>query len=54
MFVCIVNKLHMICFRPEESKPLAPMAPLCFRVNARPPEGFLYYFAYGMDMNISR
>ncbi|XP_022101027.1 uncharacterized protein LOC110984804 [Acanthaster planci] len=29
-------------------------APLCFKINAKPPSGFLYYFAYGADMNKSR
>ncbi|XP_056011493.1 uncharacterized protein LOC125679536 isoform X3 [Ostrea edulis] len=32
----------------------APFAPLCFTVNARPPDGYIYYFAYGADMNPSR
>uniref|UniRef100_K1Q2W1 Uncharacterized protein n=1 Tax=Magallana gigas TaxID=29159 RepID=K1Q2W1_MAGGI len=32
----------------------APFAPLCFNVNARPPDGYIYYFAYGADMNPSR
>ncbi|XP_038045613.1 uncharacterized protein LOC119720130 [Patiria miniata] len=29
-------------------------APLCFKINAKPPPGFLYYFAYGADMNKNR
>ncbi|XP_064616189.1 uncharacterized protein LOC135480309 [Liolophura sinensis] len=28
--------------------------PLCFRINARPPTGQLYYFAYGTEMNSDR
>ncbi|XP_022328128.2 uncharacterized protein LOC111127310 isoform X3 [Crassostrea virginica] len=36
------------------SSKTAPFAPLCFTINARPPDGFIYYFAYGADMNPSR
>ncbi|KAL4218620.1 hypothetical protein ACF0H5_021210 [Mactra antiquata] len=32
----------------------APFPPLCFTINARPPPGYLYYFAYGPDMNPNR
>ncbi|XP_048245117.1 uncharacterized protein LOC124119811 isoform X1 [Haliotis rufescens] len=35
-------------------KPSAPFPPLCFAINARPPQGCLYYFAYGADMNTDR
>ncbi|ESO89583.1 hypothetical protein LOTGIDRAFT_234205 [Lottia gigantea] len=31
-----------------------PFAPLCFTINARPPAGYLYYFAYGTDLNHER
>ncbi|XP_052790738.1 uncharacterized protein LOC128224758 isoform X2 [Mya arenaria] len=31
-----------------------PFPPLCFQINARPPAGYLYYFAYGPDMNPDR
>ncbi|XP_071481714.1 uncharacterized protein [Diadema antillarum] len=34
--------------------PLAPFPPLCFKINARPPPGKLYYFAYGPTMNPAR
>ncbi|XP_064649845.1 uncharacterized protein LOC135501590 [Lineus longissimus] len=39
---------------PEDSTPVAPYPPLCFKINARPPQGYLYYFAYGTDMNAER
>ncbi|XP_033642970.1 uncharacterized protein LOC117303038 [Asterias rubens] len=41
---------------PKESGQPASLlpAPLCFRINARPPPGYLYYFAYGADMNQNR
>lgn len=39
--------------KPDPSQS-APFAPLCFTVNARPPDGYIYYFAYGADMNPSR
>ncbi|KAK3088094.1 hypothetical protein FSP39_014597 [Pinctada imbricata] len=29
----------------------APFAPLCFTINARPPPGYIYFFAYGPNMN---
>ncbi|XP_060555277.1 uncharacterized protein LOC132716115 isoform X2 [Ruditapes philippinarum] len=32
----------------------APFPPVCFKINARPPKGYLYYFAYGPDMNPNR
>ena len=38
----------------QRTEPLAPFAPVCFEINAKPPAGFLYYFAYGTDMNIDR
>ena len=34
--------------------PVCPHPPLCFAINARPPLGFCYYFAYGLDMNPDR
>jgi hypothetical protein len=37
-----------------ENTALSPHPPLCFKVNARPPRGYMYYFAYGMDMNPER
>lgn len=37
-----------------EDAPLAPFPPLCFKINARPPPGKLYYFAYGPTMNPAR
>ncbi|XP_071155002.1 uncharacterized protein [Mytilus edulis] len=37
-----------------KKEPVAPFAPLCFTLNARAPTGYLYYFAYGPDMNPSR
>ncbi|XP_061164129.1 uncharacterized protein LOC133173191 isoform X2 [Saccostrea echinata] len=40
--------------KKENPQQGAPFAPLCFTVNARPPEGYIYYFAYGADMNPSR
>jgi hypothetical protein len=39
---------------PEGAAPIAPYPPLCFKINARPPQGYLYYFAYGTDMNAER
>ncbi|XP_067661023.1 uncharacterized protein [Haliotis asinina] len=38
----------------KADKPSAPFPPLCFSINARPPQGYLYYFAYGSDMNNDR
>ncbi|XP_046547907.1 LOW QUALITY PROTEIN: uncharacterized protein LOC124257808 [Haliotis rubra] len=38
----------------KADKPSAPFPPLCFSINARPPQGYLYYFAYGADMNNDR
>ncbi|KAL9988441.1 hypothetical protein ACROYT_G002886 [Oculina patagonica] len=35
-------------------KHVAPFPPLCFNINAKPPEGQLYYFAYGPEMNPNR
>ncbi|XP_052093379.1 uncharacterized protein LOC127729595 isoform X5 [Mytilus californianus] len=40
--------------KPAKKEPVAPFAPLCFTLNARAPTGYLYYFAYGPDMNPSR
>ncbi|CAG2205616.1 unnamed protein product [Mytilus edulis] len=40
--------------KPVKKEPVAPFAPLCFTLNARAPTGYLYYFAYGPDMNPSR
>ncbi|PFX21196.1 hypothetical protein AWC38_SpisGene14322 [Stylophora pistillata] len=37
-----------------KKKPIAPFPPLCFSINAKPPEGQLYYFAYGPEMNPNR
>ncbi|KAH3800386.1 hypothetical protein DPMN_154019 [Dreissena polymorpha] len=34
--------------------PRPTFPPLCFTINARPPAGYLYYFAYGPDMNPHR
>lgn len=28
--------------------------PMGFKVNARPPDGKMYFFAYGMEMNAAR
>lgn len=60
IYLCsfILHKhLHTLNFRikrkPNPSQS-APFAPLCFTVNARPPDGYIYYFAYGADMNPSR
>ncbi|GFR79755.1 AIG2 family protein [Elysia marginata] len=33
---------------------LCKIPPLCFKLNARPPKGFLYYFAYGPNMSRDR
>ena len=42
-------------FRPDDLVyPIAPVPPLCFKVNARAPHGHVYYFAYGTDMNPNR
>jgi len=30
-------------------EPISPVAPSCIRVNALPPEGSVFYFAYGAD-----
>jgi hypothetical protein len=40
--------------KEEGPEPIAPYPPLCFRINAKPPPGCLYYFAYGLDMNPDR
>ncbi|KAI0239021.1 hypothetical protein LSAT2_010223 [Lamellibrachia satsuma] len=40
--------------QPSLQDPIAKYPPVCFRVNARPPDHHLYYFAYGMDMNPDR
>ncbi|XP_077987040.1 uncharacterized protein LOC144441359 [Glandiceps talaboti] len=40
--------------RTDISVPVAPFPPLSFRINARPPDGQLYYFAYGAEMNPNR
>ncbi|XP_033763631.1 uncharacterized protein LOC117344863 isoform X3 [Pecten maximus] len=40
--------------KQARSGPIAPFAPVCFEVNARPPKGYLYYFAYGTEMSLSR
>ncbi|XP_021358965.1 uncharacterized protein LOC110454007 isoform X2 [Mizuhopecten yessoensis] len=40
--------------KAPRSGPIAPFAPVCFEINARPPKGYLYYFAYGTEMSISR
>lgn len=37
-----------------KKKPIAPFPPLCFNINAKPPDGQLYYFAYGPEMNPNR
>ena len=37
-----------------KKKPIAPFPPLCFIINAKPPDGQLYYFAYGPEMNPNR
>ena len=36
------------------SHPICPHPALSFTINARPPQGYMYYFAYGMDMNPDR
>ena len=36
------------------TQPIAPHPALASTINARPPKGFMYYFAYGMDMNPDR
>ncbi|XP_013386410.1 uncharacterized protein LOC106155919 isoform X2 [Lingula anatina] len=38
----------------DDHTPVAPYPPICFRINAKPPEGHMYYFAYGTDMNPNR
>ncbi|XP_035828415.1 uncharacterized protein LOC118478605 [Aplysia californica] len=38
----------------EDISALSKLPPLCFRLNARPPSGFLYYFAYDSTMNPDR
>ncbi|KAK7094900.1 serine-rich adhesin for platelets-like isoform X2 [Littorina saxatilis] len=38
----------------REKEPAAPFPPLCFAVNARPPPGYLFYFAYSTYMNPDR
>ncbi|XP_070582003.1 titin homolog isoform X2 [Ptychodera flava] len=40
--------------KTDISFPLAPFPPLSFRINAVPPVGKVYYFAYGADMNPNR
>lgn len=40
--------------KPVSAEIKATFPPLCFTVNARPPQGYLYYFAYGPDMNPDR
>ncbi|XP_060065807.1 uncharacterized protein LOC132546127 [Ylistrum balloti] len=40
--------------KQPRSGPIAPFAPVCFEINARPPKGYLYYFAYGTEMSLSR
>lgn len=40
--------------KPPRTGPIAPFAPVCFEINARPPKGLLYYFAYGTEMSLSR
>ncbi|EDO44236.1 predicted protein [Nematostella vectensis] len=47
----IAKAKQLIEARP---RPQHVPAPLCFTINAAPPKGFLYYFAYGVDMNINR
>ncbi|XP_074655443.1 uncharacterized protein LOC141909015 isoform X2 [Tubulanus polymorphus] len=43
-----------ICTRYKPKQPVAQCFPVCFHINAKPPAGKLYYFAYGLTMNCSR
>ncbi|XP_033099157.1 uncharacterized protein LOC117102836 [Anneissia japonica] len=38
----------------DDKSPIAPLPPVCFRINARPPPDHVYYFAYGENMNQNR
>ncbi|XP_071948392.1 uncharacterized protein [Antedon mediterranea] len=38
----------------EEAPLVAPIPPVSFRINARPPPGHVYYFSYGENMNKNR
>ncbi|XP_078604259.1 uncharacterized protein LOC144878002 isoform X2 [Branchiostoma floridae x Branchiostoma japonicum] len=40
--------------QPSRVVPAATFPPLCFQINALPPPGHLFYFAYGADMNPDR
>ncbi|XP_030833399.1 uncharacterized protein LOC586284, partial [Strongylocentrotus purpuratus] len=40
--------------KTDDTPLLAPFPPLCFKINARPPPGKLYYFSYGATMNPTR
>ncbi|XP_041480806.1 uncharacterized protein LOC121428316 [Lytechinus variegatus] len=40
--------------KTDDAPVLAPFPPLCFKINARPPPGKLYYFSYGPTMNPNR
>ncbi|XP_066293696.1 uncharacterized protein [Branchiostoma lanceolatum] len=40
--------------QPPRVVPAATFPPLCFQINALPPPGHLFYFAYGADMNPDR
>ncbi|KAL3872141.1 hypothetical protein ACJMK2_040092 [Sinanodonta woodiana] len=40
--------------KKDRAGPVPPFPPLYFSINARPPKGYLYYFAYGPEMNPDR
>lgn len=48
------NTFFLFCRYLLKKKPIAPFPPLCFNINAKPPDGQLYYFAYGAEMNPNR
>ncbi|CAH1785850.1 unnamed protein product [Owenia fusiformis] len=50
----VANPTKLISRQDPEPGPIAPYPPLCFKINARPPPNYIYYFAYGSDMNPHR
>ena len=55
LFVTFTQCTCVPLARMEETNPLPEsFPPACFRLNARPPAGHLYYFSYGLNMNPNR
>ena len=53
----VINAVFTICRQEKlafDSSMRAPFPPVCFTINAKPPAGYLYYFAYGPNMNPNR